>query len=356
MAMKLSFNNRKQDFSIALRKTVDQYFATTGLSKTGDSRLFLKTIILLSCAVGLYFLIIFITPSWVTIFLCVLFGLNLACIGFNVMHDGAHGSYSEKNWLNEIMAYSLNLMGGITFLWRQKHNVNHHNFTNIEEHDDDIDIKPIMRTNRNQPHRWFHRFQHIYGLFLYGFTYLSFVFGKNFKEYFSGKIGEKRAKKMDLKEHIIFWVSKLVYFTIFIGIPVYVFGFWPGILGYLLVSFVCGFALGVVFQLAHIVEDTSFPLPVSGSGKIEDDWTIHQLATTANFSTNNKVLSWFLGGLNFQVEHHLFPRISHVHYPRLSKKIREVCRQYGVPYIEYPSLLAALKSHLSYLKSIGQQA
>ena len=91
----------------------------------------------------------------------------------------------------------------------------------------------------------------------------------------------------------------------------------------------------MVFQLAHTVEHTSFPVPDEDTGRLEDEWAVHQLKTTANFATNNKVVSWLVGGLNFQIEHHLFPKISHVHYPAISKIIRNACEEYGIPYIEY---------------------
>jgi linoleoyl-CoA desaturase len=146
----------------------------------------------------------------------------------------------------------------------------------------------------------------------------------------------------------------MVYFSLFICIPVFIFGFWKALLGYILVSFVCGLALGIVFQLAHVVEGTQFPV-VGDSNKVGNDWTIHQLSTTANFATGSKVLSWLLGGLNFQVEHHLFPRISHVHYPALSKRVKEVCSEFGVKYIEYKTIFQAIRSHISYLKTVGAE-
>jgi linoleoyl-CoA desaturase len=351
--MNLSFNTKNSAFAVALKKKVDEYFASSKESFTGNKQLHIKAGIMLASSAAIYVLLLLNPALWLAIPLSILFGLSLAGIGFNVMHDAAHGSYSRKRWINELMAYTLNLMGGNAFLWKQKHNVNHHSFTNIEDHDDDIDIKPLMRVSPHQPHRWYHRFQHIYWVFLYGFTYVSIVFGKNFKEYFTGKIGEVKMKKMSRKEHIIFWVSKTIYIFLFLGLPLMLLGFWEVIIGYLIVSMVCGFTLGVVFQLAHVVEGTSFPVP--DAGKMEQDWMRHQLATTANFSTRSKLASWLLGGLNFQVEHHLFPRISHVHYPALSLRVQEVCREFDVPYLNNGSFLRAVASHVKYLKAIGAQ-
>lgn len=351
--MNVSFNTKNSAFALALKKKVDEYFASSGESFTGNKKLHIKAGIILASAVTFYVLLLMNPVIWLAIPLCILFGLSLAGIGFNIMHDAAHGSYSRKRWINELLSYTMNLMGGNAYLWKQKHNVIHHSFTNIEHHDEDIDIKPLMRVSPHQPRRWYHRFQHIYCLVLYSFTYVFLVFGKNFKEYFTGKIGTIKVKKMNLKEHVIFWVSKLIYLFLFIGLPVFLLGFWKVILGYFIAAAACGFTLGIVFQLAHVVEETAFPVPETGSNKMEQDWTRHQLATTANFSTRSKLASWLLGGLNFQVEHHLFPRISHVHYPALSLRVQEVCREHGVPYLNNGNFLRALASHVKYLKAIG---
>jgi len=355
MDAKLSFGRLNPDFSLTLKKRVHEYFDRQEVRKRGNRKLYIKTAVLMACAAGTYYLLVFAAlPGWLSLILCALFGLNLAAIGFNIMHDGAHGSYSQKAWVNSLMSYSLNLMGGCAYLWKQKHNTNHHSFTNIEGFDDDIDVQPWIKTNRNQKGRWYHRYQHIYWVVLYGMSYLLWVYSKDFKKYFSGKIADTDMKKMDLKEHFIFWISKAVYLSVFIVIPALQLG-WPKVLaGYLLASFVCGWVLAVIFQLAHVVEDTAFPLAEEGAGRrIEQDWAIHQLATTANFGTGNKLLSWFAGGLNYQIEHHLFPKISHVHYPGISKVVKDVCRQFSIPYIEYPTMMSALRSHIAHLKLVG---
>jgi linoleoyl-CoA desaturase len=353
---RISFITTKPAFSIAIRKKVDEYFSSEAIKFTGNGKLFLKTAILYSIAIACYVLLLFCSvPVWLDILICILFGLDLAAMGFNIMHDGAHGSYSPKRWVNELMAYSLNLMGGSSFLWKQKHNVNHHSFTNIEGHDDDIDIQPWIRTNPNQPKRWFHRYQHIYWALLYGMTYLTWVFNKDFGKYFSGKVAGTTIKKMDTREHIIFWTSKLVYVFLFLVLPLIRLGLAETLTGYLITAFVCGWVISIIFQMAHLVEGASFPVPDTITRKVNEDWTIHQLATTANFSTNSKIVSWFSGGLNFQIEHHLFPRISHVHYPAISKLVKEICKQYNVRYIEYPTFFSALKSHIIHLKTVGVQ-
>ncbi len=352
---KVSFNNKNSVFFNALKEKVDTYFKSNNIKETGNYKLYLKTIFLSLSAITLYTILVFFTPSvWISILLCCLMGVNLAGIGFNVMHDGAHGSFSTKTWVNELMGYSLNAMGGSVYLWKYKHNVNHHSFTNIEGMDDDIDIKPWIRVHTDQKKYWYHRFQHVYWAILYGVTYLLWIFVQDFKKYFTGKIGDLPFRKMDVKEHVIFWVGKLLYIAAFIVLPLFTVGVLDTIIGYLIIAFVTGFIIAIVFQLAHIVEDASFETPTSTNHKVESEWAVHQIQTTANFATKSKIVSWFTGGLNFQVEHHLFPRISHIHYPKISELVRETCAQFEIPYLEFPTVLSAVRSHVVHLKYVGR--
>lgn len=346
-------------FFSALREKTEAYFTSNNLKKTGDLRLFSKTVILLTTLSMLYIWLVFFTPASVllSLFLCSIMGINISAIGFNVMHDGAHGSYSSKPWVNNTMALALNLLGGNALLWQQKHNINHHSFTNVEGLDDDIDIKPFIRIHEDQKGYWFHKFQHVYALFLYGLTYFFWVFYRDFKKYFTGKIAENTPmKKMTLNEHIIFWLFKVIHFGIFLVLPIYYAGLWQTIVGYLTMSFVTGLMLAIVFQLAHVVEDAHFYAPETGKEYPEVEWAIHQVNTTVNFGTRSKMLNWLLGGLNFQVEHHLFPKISHVHYPAINKIVMETCKEYNVSYKEYPTMLSAFRSHMHHLKTVGQAA
>lgn len=352
---RVSFNNKNSVFFNALKEKVDSYFKSNNIKETGNFKLYFKTILLSISAIGLYVILVFFTPpALISILLCALLGLNFAAIGFNTMHDGAHGSFSTKTWVNELMGYSLNAMGGSVYLWKYKHNVNHHSFTNIEGMDDDIDIKPFIRVHSDQKKYWYHRFQHIYWVGLYGLTYLLWIFVQDFQKYFTGKIGDLPFRKMDVKEHMIFWISKLLYIAAFIVLPIFMVGFVQTLIGYLVTALVCGFVIAVVFQLAHVVKEAAFETPTTENYKIENEWAVHQIQTTANFATKSKIVSWFTGGLNFQVEHHLFPRISHIHYPKINQFVRETCEQFQINYLEFPTVLAAVKSHVVHLKHVGQ--
>lgn len=352
---KITFNNKQSPFFDALRARTDHYFKERNLSPTGDFRLYLKTIVLVTLAAAVYAVLVFgQIPAWASLTLCAVLGLTFAAIGFNVMHDGAHGSYSNNKTINTLMSWSLNLMGGSSFMWKVKHNIVHHSFTNIDGVDDDIDIRPFMRVSDQQPKYWFHRFQHVYGFILYGLTYFMWIFYMDFLKYFTHRIGDMPIRRMKLSEHIGFWATKLMYLGLFIGLPVYTQGWVDTLLGYSIVLFVTGVTIAVVFQLAHIVEGTHFPQPDPASNKIENEWALHQVKTTANFATRSGIVSWFMGGLNFQVEHHLFPRISHVHYPAISRIVRETCQEFNIQYIEYPTVWSALGAHVRHLRTLGR--
>jgi linoleoyl-CoA desaturase len=176
----------------------------------------------------------------------------------------------------------------------------------------------------------------------------------DYTKYFRKKIGEMPLKQMHLNDHIVFWLFKAVHFFVFVGLPIYQLGFLPWLVGFLSATIFAGLVLSIVFQLAHTVEHTHFPIPEEETGKLNDEWAIHQLKTTANFATKNKLISFLVGGLNFQVEHHLFPKISHIHYPAISQIIRNTCREFNIPYIEYPRMRYAMASHISFLREMGR--
>jgi linoleoyl-CoA desaturase len=340
-----------------LKKRIQDHFAATGNTTTGNYQLFIKGSILFAAFIALYTHLVFYTPvAWIAILECVLLSGVIAAIGFNVMHDGAHGSFSRFPWLNKMAAYTLGVMGGSPYMWNSKHNLIHHTYTNIEGHDDDINIQPWMRMTTEQPRHVLHRFQHFYFWALYCLMYLSWVFAMDYQKYFSRQIGAIGLKPMNTGEHVSFWSFKALNLVLFVAMPMYMVGFLPWLAGFLLSMAVAGFVLSMVFQLAHTVEDAAFPVPHAATGKLEDEWAIHQVRTTANFATDNKVVSWLVGGLNFQIEHHLFPKISHVHYPAISKIVQQVCDEYNVTYNNYRHTRSAVASHVAFLRQMGQAA
>ncbi|HTN08500.1 acyl-CoA desaturase [Agriterribacter sp.] len=353
---KVTFNNKNKVFFNALKANVDQYFIDNNIGKTGNWKLYLKSAVLIPAAILIYLSLLLLPLNLFTgILLSGLFGFTLASIGFNIMHDACHGSYSTRKWVNDLFGLSMNALGGNAFLWKLKHNIVHHTYTNIDGIDDDINNMPFMRECSTQPWKPIHRYQQFYMFFLYGFTSLFLLFITDYIKYVTRKVYTTPLKPMDLQEHLTFWISKLLYIAITIVIPIVVLGWQPWLLGFLVMHFVLGLTLAVVFQLAHVVEDASFEVAGMEPKKIENEWAIHQVKTTANFAADNKFLSWLVGGLNFQIEHHLFPRISHIHYPAISKIVQQTCQQFDLEYIYYPSLGAAVASHYRFMKHLGQK-
>jgi linoleoyl-CoA desaturase len=349
------FQTLKESFHVELKKRINSYFESTGNSSTGNRHLYTKAIVLLTAYFLFYIHLVFFTPPVLWALLeCVVFGIVTAAIGFNIMHDGAHGSFSKNKVVNRLAASSLNLMGGSAFMWNMKHNVIHHAYTNIDGVDDDIDIQPWMRMSSTQPKFAIHRYQHVYFWFLYAMLYMLWVFVLDYQKYFKKRIGPMPLKKMSLGDHIEFWGFKILYLVLFVVLPIITVGFTAWLIGFLVFAIVTGLVISIVFQLAHTVEHTHFPVPHEETGKLEDEWAVHQLKTTANFATTSKIISWFTGGLNFQIEHHLFPKISHVHYPALRKIVKQACAEYGIPYIEYPKMRYAISSHVAFLKRMGR--
>lgn len=350
------FSTVSQSFHAELKKRISEYFSQSGKSSTGNFSLYLKAAVLVIGFLFVYVHLIFFTPiTWLAITECVILGGLTAAIGFNIMHDGMHGSFSKHKWLNELAGLSLNFLGANNFMWRSKHNIIHHTYTNIEGLDDDIEAKPLLRLCETQKHYYIHRFQHWYFWFAYSLLYIWWVVFTDYKKYFLKRIGPVPLKKMHLSDHLSFWGFKLLHAFLFIGLPIFMVGFSSWIIGFLIYAMFTGFVLSIVFQLAHTVEHTHFPQANEITGKMDDEWAVHQLKTTANFATRNKLICWWVGGLNFQVEHHLFPRISHVHYPAISKIIKKACQDFNIPYIEYPKMRLAIVSHVSHLKNLSRK-
>lgn len=356
MAITPKFATQHQSFHGELKKRINDYFIQNKIPTTGNYKLYTKAVILVVSFIITYVHLIFFTPSVGAIALAesALLGILMSTIGFNIMHDGAHGSFSKSPVINKLAAVTLGVLGGSPFMWNVKHNIVHHAFTNIDGVDDDLDAKPFLRMASTQKHYKFHRFQHLYFWVFYSLLHFHWCFVSDYKKYFRKKIGDIPLKKMDVSDHISFWVFKFVYYALFIVTPILTVGFTHWLLGFICFTGVAGLVLSIVFQLAHTVEHTHFPMPDEVTNKIEDEWAIHQLKTTANFATKNKAVSWFVGGLNFQIEHHLFPKISHIHYPQISKIIKQACDEFGVEYVEYRKMTQAVVSHLAYLRQMGK--
>ncbi|MBM3412996.1 MAG: acyl-CoA desaturase [Bacteroidetes bacterium] len=348
-------NNSIQSFHTELKQRISNYFESRQLKSTGNWKLYSKAIILLCAYFTVYIHLVFFTPPvfWAIVECLILGGLT-AAVGFNIMHDGIHGSFSSRAWVNKMAGLTLNMLGANNFMWKTKHNIIHHTYTNIDGVDDDIEARPLLRLCDSQTFYKIHRFQHWYFWAAYSLLYLWWIFFTDYKKYFTKRIGNVPLKPMKIKDHFSFWFFKLLHFLFFIVIPISILGFKAWLIGFLAFGLFTGFALSIVFQLAHTVEDTTFIAASQQSQLVDEEWAIHQLKTTANFATRNRFITWWLGGLNYQVEHHLFPRISHIHYPAISKIIRDTCLQFQIPYLEHPRMRMAFVSHVAHLRALSR--
>ncbi len=349
--------NQKSLFFPTLQKRVNMYFKENNISKNANATMVIKTIVLLS-AYTIPALLINLKQfnNWLVLSLYAIMGFALAGIGMSIMHDANHSAYSKKQKVNNWLGYSLNLIGGMVFNWKLQHNVLHHTYTNIHKVDDDIDNKLILRFSPHSESKKVHRFQFVYVFFFYAILTLYWGLAKDIIQYFKyKKEGTNRFTKTQNTKYFISMVFlKLFFFAYIIVLPIVVQGYSVGLIfgGFLLMNAIGGLVLGLVFQLAHSVEEAEFPLP-NNLNEIENEWAIHQMDTTVNFARENKILSWYVGGLNFQVEHHLFPNICHVHYPQVSKIVEETAKEFKVPYRCAPTIKDAIKSHIRMLKKFG---
>jgi linoleoyl-CoA desaturase len=350
---RLTFSSNS-DFQVEVRRRVDEFFRSTALRRRDCLQMYVKTAILLACFAASYVLLVFFAHTWwQALPLAVLLGLATASIGFNVQHDGGHHAYSDYAWVNQMMAMTLDVMGGSSYHWHWKHGIVHHTYVNITGQDSDIDLGGLGRLTPHQRRFVFHRWQHWYLWPLYGLIAIKWHFVSDFRDVITGRIDEHRFPRPKGLDLVVFLAGKAIFFALAFGIPLLVHPVWVVGLFYGVVAVVLGMALSVVFQLAHCVEQATFPLPRKDTGRIDTAWAIHQVETSVDFARRSRVAAWLLGGLNFQIEHHLFPRICHVNYPAISKLVEETCRKYGVKYNEHESVWAGVVSHFRWLQRMG---
>lgn len=341
-------------FQRELRRRVESHFRHNGQSQRDSVRMYLKTALILAAFAGSYVLLVFFASTWwQALPLSLVLGIATAQIGFNIQHDAGHQAYSKHRWINRTMAMTLDLVGGSSYIWRWKHAHFHHTYVNIDGHDSDISLGALARLSPLQKRHWYQRWQHLYLWLLYSLTVISWHLHDDFRDLIAGRIGKRRFPRPRGSDLAVFVLGKLVFFTLAFGLPLVFHPIGTVLFCYAAVAMVAGLLLALVFQLAHAVEQAAFPAPDT-SGCMDSAWAIHQLETTVNFAPGNRVLGWLVGGLNFQIEHHLFPRISHVHYPAMAPVVEATCREYGVPYHANRSFGTGLASHYRWLRKMGR--
>jgi linoleoyl-CoA desaturase len=342
-----------QPFRRALAARVEPHLAAVG--RRSGWPMARKAAILIAWAAISYVALVAGSPApWLAILASISLGLAVAGIGFSVMHDGNHGGFSASPRLNRAMGRTLDLLGGSSYLWRYKHNVFHHTYPNVTGLDDDIDLGALCRMSPSQPRRFFHRLQHFYLWPLYGLIVPKWHLLDDFKALWTARIGPNPIPRPKGIEVAVFWGGKVIFFGLAFAIPLLLHPVWSVLGVYGLVALVQGITLSIVFQLAHVnVEADDLALAESG-GKVEREWAAHQVETTVDFARGNRLLTWYTGGLNHQIEHHLFPQLSHLDLPAIAPIVEEVSREHGVRYSAHPTMWTALASHYRWLRAMGQ--
>ncbi len=358
MPTKVKFSKTKEsDFYATLNKKVDYYFSSNNLSKKGNALMGFKLLFYPAVFIGSYLLLLFSgTAVAIQFLLWIILGFFTAFIGLNISHDAVHGSLSANKTVNTILGYTFNIIGANSYVWNITHNIVHHTYTNIEGHDEDIQSIPLLRMSPHQKLRKVHRHQYWYAFLFYSLASLMWVFVKDYIKFFKKEIGNYDNKSHPPVQYVILFLSKAIYYTLFIVLPLVFIKalWWQVLLGFLLMHFAQGSTMAIIFMLAHVVEETDFPLPTN-LGNIQNTWAVHQLYTTADFGRNNILLNFLCGGLNFQIEHHLYPRICHVHYKQISEIVKQTAADYHLRYNENSTFRGAIGSHIRLLKALGRE-
>jgi linoleoyl-CoA desaturase len=353
-ARSLPFTLRR-NFQKTLNERVTEHLRKNNLRARDVPAMYLKTAVVLAWWLGTYLLLLLgnFSPA-INIVLCIVWAMSIASVGFNVMHDGNHSGFSNDPRLNKLFGLSGELLGMSSFRWRTKHNVWHHTYTNVAGFDDDIETFGLMRLTPRVPWKPLYKLQTWYFPIIYSFIAFDF-FLRDFMMAFFGKSDATHVyPKMNAREKIIFWVGKASYIVIMFVLPSLVFPWWQILVGYLITLLTVGLILGIVFQLAHINSDSDFPEPTGDPLHIENEWAVHQVETTVDFAPRNRLLNFYVGGLNYQIEHHLFPHICHLNYPHIAPIVQATCEEFGIRYTVYSTWREAFICHLRELQLLGR--
>jgi len=348
----------QKNFAAAVRQNVNNYFKERGISTKGNLVLLSQTVAMLALYIVPFILLLTTAmTTWLALAMTIIMGIGMAGIGMCVMHDAVHGSYSNKEWINKIMAGTMYLLGSNVFNWKIQHNVMHHAYTNIEGYDEDIAVSSVIRLSQFAPVKKIHYYQHILAFFFYGLLTITKLTNDFVQLARYNKEGITRKFNINpTMEYAKMVVIKLIYLFVLIGLPLLFtrFAWWQVLLGFVIMHWAAGCILSTVFQMAHVVEGAEQFEP-DADGIIHTEWAVNEVRTTSDFARNNLLLNWYVGGLNFQIEHHLFPNVCHVHYRKIAPIVEKTAKEFGLFYNQKPSFIAALGSHVRRLKQLGQQ-
>jgi len=352
-------NIDKTKFFRTLNKRVNAYFKENNIKKTGNAKLFFKAFLMFSLFLAPLVVLFTVDnlSGWTQILLMVIIGVGMAGVGMNVMHDANHEVFSSKKWVNKLMGSSIYILAGNDYNWKVQHNVLHHTYTNIIGHDEDIDAGRIIRFSKNSKWIKAHKYQKYYAFLMYGLLTVNWAITTDFIQ--SARYLKRKLSYGEMPNPVTQWtkliIGKILYYSLWIALPLYMgYSGWEVLAGFMIMHYTAGMILSVTFQLAHVMPNTEMPLP-DENGNMKNTWAIHQLYTTSNFAPNNWFVEFYTGGLNHQVEHHLFTQVSHIHYKKLAKIVKETALEFKLPYNEYATMFGAIKEHYNQLKELGKK-
>ncbi len=346
------------DFFLEITKKVNAYFRENKISKYANFNMKVKTVFMVLTYFVPFGILLsgLFTTFWPIVGLWIFMGFGMSGVGLSIMHDANHGAYSANKTVNKALGFLINFIGAYDVNWRIQHNVLHHSFTNVNGYDEDIS-NPVMRFSPDQKRKKIFKYQAFYAPFFYGVMTLWWTIAKdflrinNYKK--SGLLQKQGLSFSQALSYLIFHKIWYVALTVVLPMLLLPIPWWQTLVGFIIMHFICGLVLALIFQPAHVVEQTDFFIPNS-DGTVENNWAIHQMKTTSNFANESRVFSWLIGGLNYQIEHHLFPNICHVHYRNISPLVKETAQKYGVPYHQQKTFASALISHFTLLNQLGR--
>lgn len=347
--------NERPEFYKVLNQRVNNYFRENKLSKKANLDMKFKTAFMLTLYFAPFgFIYLDCIHSFATLMMSYLvMGLGMSGIALSVMHDANHGAYSEDKRINNALGYLLNFIGGYHVTWKVQHNVLHHSYTNIHGHDEDLN-QNVMRFSPDQARKSFFKYQAYYATFLYALLTINRFLVKDILQlirYHRNHLLTQHTFLFYLVELII---TKLLYLYFVLILPIMTLDFpaYQILIAFFVMHFLTSLILALIFQPAHILEETDFYVP-GENNSMENDWVIHEMRTTSNFARKGKIFSWFIGGLNYQIEHHLFPHICHIHYKSIAIILKVTAEEYKIPYNQHTTFYDALKSHYTMLDKLG---
>ena len=351
--MRLSFRKDVMDdlFFRDLANRVNLFFKLNRLKKHANAQALAKAVLLFSVYLFLQVYIFFADSLWLFYLCYMLSGILSIFVALNIGHDAAHNCFVKSKRLNNFLTDIFDLLGTSGYIWKEKHVFSHHAHVNIPRMDADIRESKLVRFFPDTKWEKINKYQYIYMWMLYPlYTFLwSFIW--DFQDIFNYKISGKpqaRIPKLQVFK-ILFYKFFFVARLIIIPALVLPFSWSAAITAFLIMSLSASVTITFVLVSAHVGEHNNFPEP-NEKGNMPTSWVRHQIITTCDFATNNKMLSHLFGCFNHHLAHHLFPNICHIYYPQLTRIVKKTCAEYGMPYMSNPSLIYAIRSHHTFLK------